>query len=85
MRNREALLPYLNQLKLNTMENFTIADALTIQLEHIKQWKKVLNTDTFMRLICDIDERNKEGYAYPHQVVRGTDIYNMVANYMNEC
>ena len=64
------------------MANLTMKQALDIQLSHIDEWAKVLNTETYLRLLRDISERNAKGYESPYDVVRGSDISNMIHNYM---
>ena len=64
------------------MANLTMKQALDIQLSHIDEWAKVLNTETYLRLLRDISERNAKGYESPYDVVRGSNISNMIHNYM---
>jgi hypothetical protein len=67
----------------NVKKEFTIDDALKIQLEHLRKWKLVLNPQTYLDVLDIVIEKNKKGYKSPYDVCRGSDIDNIIVNIMN--
>ena len=65
---------------MKAQNEFTIADALKIQRQHLKEWRSVLNRETYERLSYLLDERNARGYESPYDVVRGNQLSTIVSN-----
>jgi hypothetical protein len=61
---------------------FTIKDALDVQLEDISKWSKVLNADAYVLLSKEVRRRNAEGYDSPYMVTRGCDLTQIVMDIM---
>lgn len=75
------LPPFTNNLKLKTMsQDFTMQDAMNVQLEQITRWAKVLNTDAYLMLLKGIAKKNAKGYKSPYDVFRGNDIDMFIHN-----
>jgi hypothetical protein len=69
--------------KSNIMERaFTMDDALKIQMDNLKQWKKVLNQSTYIKLLDEVIILNNKGYSSPYDVCRGSDITSILQNLM---
>lgn len=64
-------------------KEFTMNDALTMQLEHLREWKVILNPSAYLQLLDKVIARNGEGYKSPYDVCRGNDLTNIVLNLMN--
>ena len=63
-------------------KEFTIDDALKIQLDHLRDWKLVLSPQAYIRILDEAIERNKKGYKSPNDVWRGCDIETFIHNEM---
>jgi hypothetical protein len=61
-------------------KDFTIEDALKIQLEHLRDWKLVLSPKAYIRILDEAIDRNKKGYKSPDDVWRGCDIEVFILN-----
>jgi hypothetical protein len=61
---------------------FTMDDALKIQMDNLKQWKKVLNQSTYIKLLDEVIILNNKGYSSPYDVCRGSDITSILQNLM---
>lgn len=64
-------------------KQFTEVDALAIQLDNLTHWAKVLNTETYLKLLNEAQKRNKKGYKSPYDVFRGCDIEVFIYQLMN--
>jgi hypothetical protein len=64
-------------------QEFTFENAFNVQLEHIEKWSKLLNTETYLKLLSEVIARNNKGYNSPYEVCRGTDISNIIQNFNN--
>jgi hypothetical protein len=58
---------------------FTLADALAIQEEHLKQWDLILKPEVAAKLRAIVLATNK-GVTNPYVVTRGSDIDHYVHN-----
>jgi hypothetical protein len=61
-------------------KEFTIENAIEIQLEQINRWSSVLKTEAYLELLKEATKRNKKGYKSPSDVFRGVDIDNFIHN-----
>ena len=61
---------------------FTFENAFAIQKEQLKDWANKLNSETYIALAQYVERCNiKEDYKDPFYVVRGSQLYNFIANY----
>ena len=76
---------HINQ-KLNFMlvekKDFTMADALQIQLDQLRDWKLMLSPEHYIRVLDEAIEQNKKGYKSPNDVWRGCAIEMFIYNEM---
>jgi hypothetical protein len=61
---------------------FTMEDALKIQLEHLRDWKLMLSPEHYIRVLDEAIEQNKKGYKSPNDVWRGCAIEMFIYNEM---
>jgi hypothetical protein len=59
-------------------KDFTMADALQIQLDQLRDWKLMLSPKHYIRILDEAIERNKKGYKSPNDVWRGCDIETFI-------
>jgi hypothetical protein len=62
------------------MKTLTFEKAFSIQFEHVAQWSKVLNRESYFKLIEEVKKRNSIGYNEPYEVTRGNGLTNIVEN-----
>jgi hypothetical protein len=58
----------------------TFTQAFDYQLKDIEFWSRILNTDSYLRLLTKVIEINGKGYDNPYQVVRGSGLSSIVQN-----
>jgi len=68
----------------NETKPFTFSDALSLQTKDIARMAKILNTETYIKLLNEVISRNEKGYETPYDVCRGQDIYSIVINISHE-
>lgn len=75
--------PLFTPIKLDKMKvEFTMEDALKIQLEHLRDWKLMLSPEHYIRVLDEAIEQNKKGYKSPNDVWRGCAIEMFIYNEM---
>jgi len=62
------------------MKTLTFQEAFSIQIEHLAQWSKVLNPESYCKLIEEVKKRNSIGYDDPYEVTRGNGLTNIIEN-----
>ena len=63
-------------------KDFTMANALEIQLENLREWKLLLKPQIYLQVLDEVIEKNNKGYKSPYDVCRGGQITNIVMNLM---
>ena len=65
---------------METRAPFTLENAYTLQADDITRWSKVLNVDSYIKLLQEALRRNALGYQSPYDVFRGNDITTFICN-----
>lgn len=61
-------------------KEFSVADGIRIQQQHLEQWKLLLKPDVYANLVLYAERDNgkaRDGY----DICRGTDLNNYLLNY----
>jgi hypothetical protein len=58
----------------NETKPFTFSDAFIVQTEGVARMAKILNNETYIKLLNEVAIRNEKGYESPYDVCRGQDI-----------
>jgi hypothetical protein len=68
---------------MNTTD-FTMADAMKIQADHLAFYERALKPEVFSMLKDKVEAINANGYTNPYHVCRGTNIDNLFFNLFND-
>lgn len=64
-------------------QEFTLAEAIAIQDDHLAKWKILLNDKVYQELYKAVKDSN-DGVTDPYKVTRGQDLTSWLLNYKHD-